>query len=356
MILMIPSFAMMSECLRPLPARLTAQPSEEGAPDLPGAVAGPTILDGFALGGHVDGLTPHAANLLRSAGMTWTKGQLPHSAGIATGAQWINDSHDKGFKILLSVPGDEHALANDFDGYVANYASFLAQLAAAGADAVEVWNEPNLDREWPHGQVNGATYVRMLAAAYNAIKGANANTIVISGAPAPTGYAGNAGCIPALCNDDVFMEQMAQAGAAQYMDCLGLHYNEGIVSPRQSSGDTRNYYPTQYFGSMLNRGARYFPNTRICWTELGYLSGEGMGAPIPQNFSWANNVTIAQQTEWIADAARLSKESGRVALMIVWNVNFTRWDSDPMGGYALLRPDGTCPGCTSLGAVMSKSG
>ncbi len=338
-------------------SQVTAQPSEEAAPDLPGAVAGPTILEGFALGGHVDGLTPQAANLLRSAGMTWTKGQLPHSAGIATGTRWINDFHDKGFKILLSVPGDEHALANDFDGYVRNYASFLAQLAAAGADAIEVWNEPNLDREWPHGQINGASYVRMLAAAYNAIKGANANTIVISGAPAPTGYAGNAGCIPALCNDDVFMEQMANAGAAQYMDCLGLHYNEGVVSPRQSTGDTtRNYYPTQYFGSMLNRGARYFPNTRICWTELGYLSGEGMGAPIPQNFSWANNVTVAQQTEWIADAARLSKESGRVALMIVWNINFTRWDSDPMGGYALLRPDGTCPGCTSLGALMSMGG
>ena len=106
---------------------------------------------------------------------------------------------------------------------------------------------------------------------------------------------------------------------------------------------------------MLNRGAQFFPNMKVCWTELGYLSAEGMGAPIPVAFAWAGTVTVAQQAEWIADAARLSRESGRVSLMIVWNVNFTRWDTDPMGGYALLRPDGTCPGCATLGAAMRES-
>ena len=69
-----------------------------------------------------------------------------------------------------------------------------------------------------------------------------------------------------------------------------------------------------------------------------------MGAPIPASFAWANNVTVAQQAEWIADAARLSRESGRVSLMIVWNVNFTRWDTDPMGGYALCAPGWQLPG------------
>ena len=194
----------------------------------------------------------------------------------------------------------------------------------------------------------------MLKSAYSAIKAANPATLVISGAPAPTGAEG---ALPpgTLLNDDNFMRQMAQAGAAQYMDCLGLHYNEGILSPRSNGGDPRDNYPTRYFGSMLNRGAQFFPNKKICWTELGYLSGEGMGAPIPLAFNWAEKVTVAQQAEWIADAVRLSRESGRVAMMIVWNVNFTRWDSDPMGGYALLRPDGSCPGCATLGAAMSES-
>ncbi len=335
------------------PAYASTVPVATDAPIQHAVPAQTTGPEGFALGGHVEGLDGRAAELMRSAGMTWVKKQLPVEAGIAKGIEFIQSAKAKNFRILLGVVGSKEALATDFNAYVAQLSAFVAELARNGADAIEIWNEPNLDREWPHGQISGATYVDMLKAAYTAIKAANSATLVISGAPAPTGAEG---AFPgAVLNDDNFMRQMAQAGAAQYMDCLGLHYNEGIVSPRSSSGDPRNPYPTRYFGSMLNRGAQFFPNSKICWTELGYLSGEGMGAPIPASFSWASNVTVAQQAEWIADAARLSRESGRVSLMIVWNLNFTRWDTDPMGGYALLRPDGSCPGCATLGAAMSES-
>ncbi len=67
-------------------------------------------------------------------------------------------------------------------------------MAAAGADAIEVWNEPNIDREWPNGQVNGANYTQLLAKAYNAIKGANPGTMVVSAALAPTGFVWRGGC------------------------------------------------------------------------------------------------------------------------------------------------------------------
>ena len=320
--------------------------------NLPAAVAGAANVDGFQLGGHVSGLTPQAVGLMQSAGMTYVKEQLPMGAGVGKGIEFINSAHGNGFKILLGAVGDKAALAADFDGYTAQFASFVGQLAAAGADAIEIWNEPNLDREWPIGQINGANYVKLLAASYNAIKAANPATIVISGAPAPTGYAGTAGCIPELCNDDVFMQQMAAAGAANYMDCIGLHYNEGIVSPGTFSGDPRGEYPSYYFSSMLNRGYSLFGGTKVCFTELGYLSGEGMGTAIPPAFGWAGNTTLGQHAAWLAEAAAAAAQSGKVAIMIVWNVNFSRWDSDPMGGYALLRPDGSCPGCQALGAAM----
>jgi hypothetical protein len=38
--------------------------------------------------------------------------------------------------------------------------------------------------------------------------------------------------------------------------------------------------------------------------------------------------------------------------MIVWNVDFPFWGSDPAGGYAMLRPGGGCPACDQLGSVM----
>ncbi len=320
------------------------------------ANAGPA---GFALGGHVANLDGNAVGLMRRAGMTWVKKQLRFESGLGAGINIIKNAHAQDLKVLLGVVGDKNALESDFDGYVSRFAGFLGELAKNGADAIEVWNEPNIDREWPQGQINGGNYVKMLKPAYEAIKAANPNTWVISGAPAPTGFFGAAGCTGAGCNDDAFMAQMAQAGAAQYMDCLGLHYNEGLLSPTQNSGDHRRpNYPTRYFNAMLARGAQSFPNSKVCWTELGYLSGEGMGSAIPPGFAWAAEkpISVAEQAQWLAEAATLSRNSGRVSLMVVWNVNFTLWGADPQAGYAMLRPDTSCPACDSLGAAMRGGG
>jgi hypothetical protein len=228
-------------------------------------------------------------------------------------------------------------------------------VAGLGADAIEVWNEANIDREWPAATINGATYTQLLAAAYNAIKTANPNTLVVSGAPAPTGFFGAAGCGAGGCNDDVFMQQMASAGAGQYMDCVGLHYNEGIISPTQAGGDSRGGYPTYYFDSMLARGYNPFGGKPVCWTELGYLSGEGFVEPIPAHFGWASGTSVQEHAAWLAEAATKSAQSGRVRLMIVWNVDYPFWGADPHAGYAMFRPDQNCPACDTLGAVMGAS-
>lgn len=326
-----------------------AQPAESQTVAV-APIASTANVGGFELGGHIAGFGGGAINAMRQAGMTWVKKQVTH--GISDGAGIIGAARPQGFKVLLGALGSKDRLRDNFNGYVAEFAQYVGFLASQGADAIEVWNEPNIDREWPLGQVHGGRYVQLLAAAYNAIKAANPNTIVISGAPAPTGYFGAAGCTANGCNDDVFMQQMAQAGGAQYMDCLGLHYNEGVLSPSQSGGDPRGYYPTYFFHSMLNRGLQYFPNTQVCWTELGYLSGEGMPGPIPSHFGWASNVSVAQQAQWLADAARLSRNSGRVRMMIVWNVDFTHWGADPQAGYAIIRPGGGCPACATLGQAM----
>ena len=90
----------------------------------------------------------------------------------------IAAGHGAGFKVLLSVIGDKSRVMDP--AYRAEYAGWVAGLAAAGADAIEVWNEPNIDHEWPEGQISAAAYTQLLQAAYNAIKGANGGTIVIS--------------------------------------------------------------------------------------------------------------------------------------------------------------------------------
>ncbi|MGB1286706.1 MAG: hypothetical protein ACPG7F_09260, partial [Aggregatilineales bacterium] len=198
------------------------EPESTPDPSLPAPVAGGTLTDAFELGGHVDTFDAQAVTAMQSSGMSWAKKQLRTEWGVNAGYDMINAAKAKGFKILLGIVGDKEALAADPEGYADEFAIFVGAMAEAGADGIEVWNEPNIDREWPNGQINGANYTALLAKAYNAIKANSPNTLVISGAPAPTGA--EAAFPGAVVNDDRFMQQMADAGAAQYMDCVGLHY------------------------------------------------------------------------------------------------------------------------------------
>lgn len=325
-----------------------AAPAGDAAtvPDaVPAPVARGAGLTSFGYGGHVDSFA--YPGLMHSAGMTWVKRQIRFARGtpgsVAAGA--IDQAHANGFKVLLGIVGSASDVIQP--GYFEDYARFVGEVAALGPDAIEVWNEQNIDREWANGHIDPASYTQLLALAYNAIKSANPNVAVISGAPAPTGAEGAFGTA-AVWNDDRYVRGMAAAGAARYMDCIGAHYNEGIVSPGQTSGDPRGNYYTRYFWGMVNTYSSAFGGARpVCFTELGYLSPEGYG-PLPGHYAWGADTSAAEQARWLADAVRLARSSGRVRLVIIWNVDFTNYDGDPMAGYAIIRPGGGCPACDAL--------
>lgn len=328
----------------PVLAGEVASPSGGGAVGAPPPAYSAASLGTFSYGAHIANFG--GTERMREAGMTWVKVQVRYGRGSDPGsvAGLINEAHNNGFRILLGVVGyPNDVLAGQ--SYFNDYASFVGGAAALGADAIEVWNEPNLDREWPNGNIDPGLYTQLLATAYNGIKSRNPGTIVISAAPAPTGAEGAFGRA-AVWNDNAYVAGMRDAGAARYMDCLGAHYNEGIISPYSRSGDPRDPYYTRYYWGMVNTYASLI-NKPICFTELGYLTPEGYGG-LPGGFSWASNVTLAQQAQWIRDVIVISRSSGRVKLVIIWNFNFSGGGADPMGGYAMLRPDGSCPACDRL--------
>jgi hypothetical protein len=176
---------------------------------------------------------------------------------------------------------------------------------------------------------------------------------VVSGAPAPTGW--NGGGCGNFCDDKPWLEQFVAAGGLNYTDCVGIHYNEGIVSPQEIGTDPRDNHYTRYYQTMVNTYAGIIGNARpLCFTELGYLTGEGYPdlATTAPSFAWAAGNTIAEQAQWLAEAASIAKGSGAVRIMIVFNVDYTDYGADPKAGYAIIRADGACPACDALGAVM----
>ncbi len=311
------------------------------------AVASPVAF--FEYGGHVNDLTNVATDrALRRSGMTWVKAQIqftPEKSGAEV-LPIIATAHDRGFKILLTITG---AGGDPLDEvYQQSYLAFLRDVAAFYPDAIEVWQEPNIDRWWPTNQISGQSYVNLLAQAYQVIKQANSNVMVISAAPAPTS-AGNE--FPGrVMNDDRWLQEVVSAGGLQYMDCLGAHYIEGVVSPLATSGDPRDNRYTRYFNTMFETYWNITGGQKsICWTEVGYLAPEGF-APPSDSFAWAKDTFAWEQGVWLAQAAALSARSGRVLLMIVWNVDFNTVNTEAPG-YAIIRPDGSCPACEALAAV-----
>ena len=336
-----------------IPGVAPEAPAPAPAPDAPPPVSAPAVGGGFALGGQALSFAwPHH---MHAARMTWVKRQVRYHQGdnAANVRGVIDQAHGAGFRVLLSIVGEPGQMAPNPTGYTQEFVNFLGGVASLGPDAIEVWNEQNIDREWPNGQISPQSYTAMLSSAWNAIKGANGNVMVISGAPAPTGFFGG-GCTGSGCDDLAFIRGMAAAGAANYMDCVGVHYNEGILSPDARSGDPRGNsgHYTRYYPTMFETYAATFPGKPLCFTELGYLSAEGYGA-LPSSFAWAGNVTVANQAAWLGRAVTIARNSGRVRLLIVWNVDATRFDSDPQAGYAIVRPGGNCPACGPLAAAMS---
>jgi hypothetical protein len=139
------------------------------------------------------------------------------------------------------------------------------------------------------------------------------------------------------------------------MDCVGIHYNEGILPPTARSGDPRGNgtHYSRYYPTMVSLYSGTFPSRPLCFTEIGYLSPEGYG-PLPPNFAWAGNVTAQQQAEWLGQAVTLARNSGQVRLFIIWNVDFTGYGDDPQAGYAIVRPDGQCRACAIIRAAMGR--
>lgn len=334
------------------------EPEPETNTDENGMIPSPDVENRLPIpvGGHVLFFDDEAKDLMRETGMTWVKWQVPYIEGedLVIARDRINWSHEAGFKVLLSITGEKDALAEGGDEYLDGYAEFLGGVAGLGVDAIEVWNEMNIDREWPTGQIDPRRYAVMLEKAYNAIKDANPDTMVITGALAPTGAEGAFG-LASVWNDDRYYQGMANAGVADFADCIGAHYNEGILPPSAQGGDPRDEYPTRYLPLMLNRIAFPFRNIDIpmCMTEMGYLSPEGYG-PLPTAFNWAANTSVEEQATWLAQAIQISSNFERmpVDLIIVWNIDFDNYGDDPQAGYAIIRPDGTCPACDTIAALQ----
>lgn len=233
------------------------------------------------------------------------------------------------------------------------YREFMATLSGryqGQVAAYELWNEPNLQREWNGRPLNAADFVNLIQEGAAGIRTADPNAVIISGAPATTGI--NDGLV--AIDDRVFLRQMLEAGVADFVDAIGAH-PYGWANPPDSSvhdGDTavpsHNDHPSFFFKDTLTDYAALLAEfgaaDKPIWvTEFGWGSFEGFAAPPPAGAEFMANVTEWQQAVYILRAYELANEWESVGPMILWNLNFGPLLGDRFSesGYSLLLADGS---------------
>jgi hypothetical protein len=265
-------------------------------------------------------ITKRDLTLVQQMGFTWVKQNIAwRDIEIAKGEYSWSLADDvvrrvgrrEGIKLLVRMdrqpfwsqaPGtaplenSPPANLNDFGSFCYAIADrFKGQIAA-----YEVWNEPNLAREWGNQPPNPAQYMELLKVCYLGIKSADPNAIVISAGLAPTGTSDQT-AMP----DDQFFDQMYQAGAANYFDILGVNAPGYKAPPEMSPTDVaarsdlggQRFFAFRHVEDIRAIMEKYHDAAKqIAILEFGWTTD-----PIHTAYAW-HAVTEQQQADYMVRA------------------------------------------------------
>lgn len=240
------------------------------------------------------------------------------------------------FQILLTISGapgwtrstqEESGPPDD----MSLFADFLVEFAShyiGRVSAYEIWNEPNLRREWNSAvnPLSALSYAQMLQSAYTAIRSVDSSVQIISAGLAPTGIDDGFNAI----NDRRFIAELMQAGLSDFADGIGMHPFGFAIPPEftcceaPEGVESHTGDPSFYFSSMLQvysaTAASASPALPLWVTAFGWGIAEP-GTDVPRNFAYVTYNTPEEQSAFTLAALDLAKEIGAVRVMILSNLN-----------------------------------
>lgn len=373
-----PAISAATAAPKPLPSP-TAAPAAtevEGPAVAPACNYGPLPASGFGYGIQVHALIPGIdakpwMNIVRSKlGLPWVKLQVrwyfmepqPGQIDWSTLDNAMEAACGEGLRVMLSViAAPEWTRANPLSKDVGEappddpqvYATFVGQILdryPGKIQAIEVWNEANLEREWNTASgVSAAEFARLLQAAHTAVKQRDPSIIVISGAPAPTGVncAGSwpdcAGGRPVVVDDAAYLKQLIAAGGLNYADCVGTHSNgtnlpptaDGANPPPDTGYSFKGPWSSPHYSWALKSQVETYAkilqdaglNLPQCLTEFGYASPvDGVVTP---GYEFAADVSEKLQAEYLVAAYNWMRDSGLVQMAFLFNLDYGPKGGDP---------------------------
>jgi len=296
----------------------------------------------------------------------WIKIQLPwrdvqpNGAGeLSTFWQrtrlYLEDADRRGFRIFLSIakaPLWARSTQNE-DGPPddpAQFAAFLTQImgeVGGIVDGIEVWNEPNLIREW-RGNIpfTGGGYMQLFAAAYRAIRAVSPTMPIITAGLAPTGNSEGSR------DDRSFMREMYAAGLGAYGDiAVGAHPYSWNNPPEANCCGTNGYDddPHFFFGDNMRDYRQIMvenghTDVQLWVTEFGWPTWDGFpGSPFEDGNDWILRNDVWDQGNYTINAFVIGQAQPYIGPMFLWNLNFATLEGliqngDERVAYSLVVP------------------
>jgi hypothetical protein len=268
--------------------------------------------------------------LIRDAGFGWVKTDFPwrEIEGAGKGSfDWsrtdriVEQVESYGLGLVICLDRQPYWAADGDNAPPERYSDFgdfvyaLASRYRGRIRAYEIWNEPNLAREWGDRTPSPEEYTALLRVAYVHIKDADPEAIVISAGMAPTSR-WDVVAVP----DDEFIRQMYAAGARPYFDVLGAH-GAGYKAPPETDPavvardpSLNNNDPTPDESRRRVHCFRRVEDLRQVMVENGdadkqiaLLEFGWTSDPIHQDYAWFA-VTEEQKGEYLVRAYQYAKE------------------------------------------------
>ena len=387
----------------PPPAKPTAKPGSGTTASKPGA-ASPTPLPSVAAptvnlvqNGKVDPVSPAAhvflwghreeadrdLKLAKEAGFTWVKQRFEwrniekvkknefewHEPDLV-----IDKINKSGLGIIARMDNqpdwarkDKIFPASGPPDNIEDWKDFVQDFAERYKGKVqiyEIWNEPNISREWGNLKPDAKAYTEMLRVSYTEIKKIDPNAVIVSAGLSPTTEQSDR-----AISDTVFLKEMYANGAKAYFDMLGVHApgfkaapdmdpaavardpalsNPGDPSPESAKRVYAFRHAEDMRQIMVENGDQ---EKQVALMEMGWTTDTRPNSP----YAW-HAVTQEQQAEYLVKAmqyarANWSQWAGPMTVLYIPEPEWTA--NDEQYYWAITNPDGTVrPAYSALKAYL----
>jgi polysaccharide biosynthesis protein PslG len=274
----------------------------------------------------------------------------------------VDAAANHNIKLLLSVSKapEWSRITTEEDGPPSDYGRFedfmryLATRYQGRVAAYELWNEPNLRREWNGAALDPALLVELTRRGAAGVRAVDPGALIIAAAPATTGINDGVNAV----DDRVYFGGMLSAGMAAVVDGFGVHPYGWANPPDARVADavqvsaSHNNHPSFFFADTMTDYrdmlvAAGAAGQQLWATEFGWgsfdnmLTAEGTPAAPPQGAEFMAGVSEWQQAVYVLRAFELAHDWEWAGPMFLWNLNFAPGIGSAFSesGYSILRTD-----------------